>query len=114
MATALVVGGAGGIGLETVRLLGERGDSVVLADIDSARAQQAAKEDLKGSALEGAWIGGPQPPLSIDPTRFQIEEPLVIAVYSSTVALGVSGGEHLSAHPLSLNPTGRYPVVGGG
>ena len=51
MATALVVGGAGGIGLETVRLLGERGDSVVLADIDSARAQQAAKEDLKGSAL---------------------------------------------------------------
>ena len=51
MATALVVGGAGGISLETVRLLGERGDSVVLADIDLARAQQAAKEDLEGSAL---------------------------------------------------------------
>ena len=40
------------------------------------------------------------------PIRFQIEEPLVIALYSSTVVLGVSPGEHLSAHPL--RPVARF------
>ena len=51
MATALVVGGAGGIGLETVRLFRERGDSVVVADVDLVRAERASGEDLPGSSL---------------------------------------------------------------
>ncbi len=51
MAIALVVGGASGIGLETVRLLRDRGDSVLIADIDLDRAEQAATEDLAGAAI---------------------------------------------------------------
>ena len=43
------------------------------------------------------------------PVRLRLEHPLVIAVSSSTHTRGVSPGEHLPAHPLSLNPPIHVP-----
>jgi len=48
MATILVTGGGGGIGGAVGRLLAERGDVPVLADVDGERAERAA------AAIEGA------------------------------------------------------------
>ena len=51
MASVLITGGASGIGLAVLRAFRERGDSVVLADIDGKAAEVAVKEDLPGPAL---------------------------------------------------------------
>ncbi len=53
MARVLVVGGASGIGAASVRTLRANGDSVVVADLDAARARSVAAEPLlgKGYAL---------------------------------------------------------------
>jgi NAD(P)-dependent dehydrogenase (short-subunit alcohol dehydrogenase family) len=50
MASVLIAGGASGIGLAAMRAFRERGDAVLLADIDAAGAEAAAKEDLPGPA----------------------------------------------------------------
>src|SRR5919202_6297619 len=50
MASVLIAGGATGIGLAALRAFRERGDSVVLADIDEAAAKAAVAEDLPGPA----------------------------------------------------------------
>jgi dihydroanticapsin dehydrogenase len=51
MASVLIAGGASGIGLAVLRAFRERGDSVVLADIDGDAAERAVAEDLPGPAL---------------------------------------------------------------
>lgn len=50
MASVLVAGGASGIGRAVVRGLRERGDAVLVADLDLERAQEVAGEDLPGPA----------------------------------------------------------------
>jgi gluconate 5-dehydrogenase len=50
---AIVAGGAGGLGREIARGLGEWGARLVIADLDPARAEEAAREIEKGGA--GAW-----------------------------------------------------------
>src|SRR4051794_32085184 len=51
MASVLIAGGASGIGLAALRAFRERGDSVVLADLDGKRAEEAVAEDIPGPAL---------------------------------------------------------------
>ena len=50
MTSVLVAGGASGIGRAAVRGFRARGDSVLVADLDLARAQEVAAEDLPGPA----------------------------------------------------------------
>jgi NAD(P)-dependent dehydrogenase (short-subunit alcohol dehydrogenase family) len=50
MTSVLVAGGASGIGRAAVRGFRARGDAVVVADLDLARAQEVAAEDLPGPA----------------------------------------------------------------
>jgi dihydroanticapsin dehydrogenase len=50
MASVLIAGGATGIGLAALRAFRQRGDSVVLADLDGKAAQVAVEEDLPGPA----------------------------------------------------------------
>lgn len=50
MTTTLVTGGASGIGLAAVRALRQRGDAVLIADIDAEGAARAAEERLPGEA----------------------------------------------------------------
>jgi NAD(P)-dependent dehydrogenase (short-subunit alcohol dehydrogenase family) len=52
--TAIVTGAAQGIGYETARLFGEAGASVMLADIQAERVEQAAKE-LADLGHDVAW-----------------------------------------------------------
>jgi NAD(P)-dependent dehydrogenase (short-subunit alcohol dehydrogenase family) len=52
---AVVTGGAGGIGREYGRALGAAGASVVLADLDGERAQEAARE-LRGDGLRAIGV----------------------------------------------------------
>lgn len=49
--TALVTGGASGIGAATARVLGERGATVVIADLNLAGAQEVAASLPSGSAV---------------------------------------------------------------
>lgn len=51
MASVLIAGGATGIGLAALRAFRERGDAVVLADLDAKAAELAVAEDLPGPAL---------------------------------------------------------------
>jgi NAD(P)-dependent dehydrogenase (short-subunit alcohol dehydrogenase family) len=51
MTTVLVVGGATGIGRAAVRAFRQRGDTVLLADIDGAAASAVTDEDLPGPAV---------------------------------------------------------------
>lgn len=50
MSVVLVAGGASGIGLGAVRAFRERGDAVLIADLDGAGAERAAAEELPGAA----------------------------------------------------------------
>ena len=50
MTSVLVAGGASGIGRAAVRGFRARGDAVLVADLDLARAQEVAEEDLPGPA----------------------------------------------------------------
>ena len=50
MTSVLVAGGASGIGRAAVRGFRARGDAVLVADLDLARAQEVAAEDLPGPA----------------------------------------------------------------
>jgi dihydroanticapsin dehydrogenase len=50
MSTALVCGGAGGIGAAVVRMLRDRGDDVVIADRDRRGGERLASENLAGAA----------------------------------------------------------------
>jgi NAD(P)-dependent dehydrogenase (short-subunit alcohol dehydrogenase family) len=52
---ALVTGGARGLGRAIVRALAERGDDVVVADIDAAAAETCA-EDLRGAGLSARAV----------------------------------------------------------
>lgn len=52
---AVITGGASGIGLATARLLGGRGASVVLADVEAGRLD-AAVEDLRASGVEAHGV----------------------------------------------------------
>ena len=54
--TAVVTGGAQGIGLDIARLLGSHGARVVIADMNQARAEQSAA-DLRASGIEALSIG---------------------------------------------------------
>jgi len=47
--TALITGGASGIGEATVRLFAERGAQVIIADLDEARGK-ALETELAGKA----------------------------------------------------------------
>jgi NAD(P)-dependent dehydrogenase (short-subunit alcohol dehydrogenase family) len=58
---ALVAGGGGGLGREIARGLGEWGARLVIADLDAARAESAAREIGKS--------GGPGRALGVDVTR---------------------------------------------
>src|SRR5689334_446012 len=49
--TALVTGGARGIGLATARALAARGASVAIVDLDQAAADSAASQVSQSSAL---------------------------------------------------------------
>lgn len=51
MSTALVLGGATGIGASVVRALRERGDDVVLADSDLRAAEELVSEDAPGGGV---------------------------------------------------------------
>jgi len=53
--TAIVTGGASGIGRVTLRRLAESGAKVICADIDSERGSQASKE-LQADGLESAFV----------------------------------------------------------
>jgi NAD(P)-dependent dehydrogenase (short-subunit alcohol dehydrogenase family) len=57
---ALVAGGGGGLGREIARGLGEWGARLVIADLDAARAESAAREIVKS--------GGPARALGVDVT----------------------------------------------
>jgi len=50
MGVVLIAGGSSGIGLAALRAFRAQGDSVLLADIDGARAAQVAAEPGKGEA----------------------------------------------------------------
>lgn len=54
--TVFVTGGASGLGEATVRLLSERGAAVVIADVDTARAEMVAQE-LRGAGGRAISVG---------------------------------------------------------
>jgi 3alpha(or 20beta)-hydroxysteroid dehydrogenase len=58
--TAIVTGGASGMGAATVRLLAAEGASVVIADVDLAAGQALAAELAPNVAFEKLDVRSPQ------------------------------------------------------
>src|SRR3954452_10323310 len=101
--SALVVGGASGMGAATARLLGARGARVVVADVDADRGQAVAGEiggtfvpaDLTSerdviAATEAAMARGPLRALVV-----------TAALGAGGLVVGKDGG-YAGAHPMEL------------
>ncbi|MDI1454431.1 SDR family NAD(P)-dependent oxidoreductase [Streptomyces sp. ATE26] len=98
--TALVTGGASGIGLATARRLGAGGANVVLADHNAEGAEQAA-EDLKAEGVKAAAV------------RLDVTDPESVAA-AVAFAVDTFGALHLAVNNAGIGgpsaPTGEYDL----
>ncbi|MFF0834948.1 MULTISPECIES: SDR family NAD(P)-dependent oxidoreductase [unclassified Streptomyces] len=98
--TALVTGGASGIGLATARRLGAGGANVVLADYNAEGAEQAA-EDLKAEGVKAAAV------------RLDVTDPESVAA-AVAFAVDTFGALHLAVNNAGIGgpsaPTGEYDL----
>ncbi|GEK01107.1 SDR family NAD(P)-dependent oxidoreductase [Streptomyces sp. 1-11] len=98
--TALVTGGASGIGLATARRLGAGGANVVLADHNAEGAEQAA-EDLKAEGVKAAAV------------RLDVTDPESVAA-AVAFAVDAFGALHLAVNSAGIGgpsaPTGEYDL----
>jgi NAD(P)-dependent dehydrogenase (short-subunit alcohol dehydrogenase family) len=117
-ATAIVTGGAAGLGLATARTLLADGAHVVLVDLPSSEGSRAAAELGNRASFAPADVSDPEQVRSAVDHAGSVGPPLRVVVNCAglgrpTPSIGHPGPDELAAfaHSVAVNLTGTYNVV---